>query len=101
MTLVDTAVAGTMESSDIMITLSPRQESGIAIELTSSVIKQYGTQIRREIETTLKNLGVHSAAVTAVDKGAMDCTIRARVKTAACRAAGLTKFPWRTQGGNA
>ncbi len=99
MTLVETAVAGTLESSDIMITLSPRQETGIAIDLSSSVIKQFGGQIRREIETTLKALGVQSASVTAVDKGAMDCTIRARVKTAACRAAGVTKFPWNGKGG--
>ena len=99
MTLVETAVAGTMESSDIMITLSPRREAGIGIELTSSVIKQFGAQIRREIETTLNELGVTSAAVTAVDRGAMDCTIRARVRTAACRSAGLRKFPWRKKGG--
>ncbi len=95
MTLVETATAGTLESSDIMITLSPRQESGIEIDLSSSVIKQFGGQIRQEIETTLRELGVQNASVTAVDKGAMDCTIRARVKTAACRAAGMAKFPWK------
>jgi citrate lyase subunit gamma (acyl carrier protein) len=101
MTLVETAVAGTMESSDIMITLSPRAESGIAIELTSTVVKQFGSQIRREIESTLAELGVSSAAVTAVDKGAMDCTIRARVRTAARRAAKMANYPWLQKGGNA
>ncbi len=56
MTLVETAISGTLESSDIMITLSPGKESGIAIDLSSSVIKQFGGQIRREIENTLKDL---------------------------------------------
>ncbi len=94
MTLVETAVAGTMESSDIMITLSPRQGGGIDIELSSSVIKQFGNQIRREIASTLGELGVENAAVVAIDKGAMDCTIRARVQAAARRAAKMTEYPW-------
>ncbi len=98
MDIVETAVAGTLESSDIMITLSPRQEPGIEIELSSSVIKQFGNQIRNEIQTTLAELGVASASVAAVDKGAMDCTIRARVRTAACRAAGQKTFAWRKEG---
>ncbi len=101
MTLVETAVAGTMESSDIMITLSPRQEGGIDIDLSSSVIKQFGNQIRSEITATLTELGIENAAVVAVDKGAMDCTIRARVRTAARRAANMTNYPWIAKGENA
>ncbi len=101
MTLVETAVAGTMESSDIMITLSPRGENGIVIELSSSVIKQFGSRIRSEIERTLRELGVESASVTAVDKGAMDCTITARVRTAARRAAKMETYPWLEKGENA
>ncbi len=98
MTLVETAVAGTMESSDIMITLSPRSAPGIAIELSSTVIKQFGNQIRREIESTLAELGVDAADVTAVDKGAMDCTIRARTRTAVRRAAKMPDYPWLAKG---
>ncbi len=98
MLIVETAVAGTMESSDIMITLSPRQDPGIEIDLSSSVIKQFGNQIRREIETTLRDLGIASATVSAVDKGAMDCTIRARVRAAVCRAARQNNFSWRKEG---
>jgi citrate lyase subunit gamma (acyl carrier protein) len=76
-----------MESSDIMITLEPGS-GGIEIELNSMVEKQFGRQIRSVIASTLGELQVKSAKVTAVDKGALDCTIQARVKTAVHRAAG-------------
>lgn len=94
MKLVQTSVAGTLESSDIMVTLRPRVEPGIAIELDSAVVKQFGTRIREVIEGTLRELGVEAATVIAVDKGAMDCTIRARVRAAACRAADRAHFDW-------
>lgn len=80
------AVAGTMESSDIMITLDLSYDKGILIELSSTVEKQFGKQIKAVIEKTLRESGMDSALVTAVDKGALDCTIRARVKTAVQRA---------------
>lgn len=86
MQIEKTAVAGTMESSDIMITLGPGA-GDIAIDLNSTVEKQFGDEIRATITDTLRKLGVESAAVTAVDKGALDCAIRARVKTAVYRAA--------------
>ena len=79
--------AGTLESSDIMITVGPSPEgTGIAIELVSPVIKQYGAQIKQAIQAELAILGIADAAVQANDKGALDCTIRARVKTAVQRA---------------
>ena len=47
-----------------------------------------------KIYETLENLGVTDAAVNAVDKGALDCTIVARVSAAAYRAAKSTDFVW-------
>ena len=85
MKLARAAVAGTMESSDIMITLEPGTGE-IQIELASTVEKEFGGAIRAEISNTLRGMGIAGAKVTAVDKGALDCTIRARVKTAVCRA---------------
>ena len=79
------AVAGTMESSDIMVTLQPA-ENGIEIDLTSTVEKEFGDEIREEIVKTLHNMGVEHAKISAVDKGALNCTIRARVKTVVGRA---------------
>ena len=86
MKIVKNAAAGTMESSDILITVEPSDE-GISIDLTSSVEKQFGRQIRSVIRQVLEQLDVENAAVTAVDKGALDCTIRARMETAIYRAA--------------
>lgn len=87
MKIVKNAATGTMESSDILITVEPSEE-GISIDLTSSVEKQFGRQIRSVIRQVLEQLDVENAAVTAVDKGALDCTIRARMETAIYRAAG-------------
>ena len=80
--------AGTLESNDIMITVAPAEsENGITIELISPVMKQYGNKIRAAIISELTTLGISAAKVQANDKGALDCTIRARVKTAVTRAA--------------
>ncbi len=88
------ATAGTLESSDIMVTLIPAEGGGVEIELDSSVEKQFGAKIRKTIAETLKKLEVGAVKVKAVDKGALDCTIRARVKTAVLRACGGTDCKW-------
>ena len=78
---------GTMESNDIMVAVAPAEAgSGITINLVSPVIKQYGKQIEAVIKATLAELEVADALVQATDKGALDCTIRARVRVAAFRA---------------
>ena len=81
-----TAVAGTLESSDCMVTIEPAAK-GLEIDLESTVIRQYGRQIRKVALETLKRLDVRKARVTIVDKGALDCTIKARVECAVMRAA--------------
>jgi citrate lyase subunit gamma (acyl carrier protein) len=58
------------------------------VELQSSVAAQFGRQIKAVITETLQGLGIDNASVKATDKGALDCTIRARVTAAAVRATG-------------
>lgn len=88
------AMAGTLESSDAQITVEPG-ENGIELTIESSVIHQFGKQIRATILETLKRLDVKSAKVTVVDKGALDCTLKARVECAVYRANGITEnLPW-------
>ena len=94
MQIVTTGVAGTMESSDIMVRIEPSEHEGIELTLESAVMQQFGKQIERVIKDTLKELGVASAVVNAVDKGALDCTIAARVSAAAYRAAKCTDYVW-------
>ena len=83
---IKNAVAGTLESGDIMIQIAPGD--GLQVELQSSVAAQFGRQIKALITETLTGLGVENAYVKATDKGALDCTIRARVTAAAVRATG-------------
>jgi citrate lyase subunit gamma (acyl carrier protein) len=86
--LLKTGQAGTIESSDIMITLAPAATgNGIQIELTSPVNKQFGRQIRAMIDSVLREHEITDAEVHAIDKGALDCTIRARTTSAIRRAA--------------
>ena len=94
MKIVKAAQAGTVESSDIVVKIEPREE-GVKIELTSSVQQQYGTQIENVIRETLKELGVTAARIEAVDKGALDCTVKARTQAAVFRAAESTDYPWK------
>ena len=98
MQIKKTGVAGTVESSDIIVRIEPREEPGVEMTLTSSVMQQFGRQIEKVIRETLAELGVESALVDAVDKGALDCTVRARTAAAAYRAAECTDYVWRTKG---
>ena len=79
------AMAGTLESSDIMVTVQPASD-GIQIELNSTVEGYYGDSIRATMRAVLEELGVRNANISAVDHGALDCTIRARLTTAVKRA---------------
>ena len=83
---IKNAVAGTLESGDIMIQIGPGE--GLQVELQSSVAAQFGRQIKSVSTETLGGLGIDNAYVKATDKGALDCTIRARVTAAAVRATG-------------
>ncbi len=79
------AAAGTLESSDCLVTVEPH-ENGIELEITSVVLEQYGDEIRSTVLDTLKTLDVQSALVRVQDRGAMNCVIAARVETAVMRA---------------
>ena len=88
------AMAGTLESSDVQVTVEPGQ-GGIDLNIESSVIHQFGRQIRATVLETLKRLEVSDAKVTVVDKGALDCTLKARVECAVYRSNEITEnLPW-------
>jgi len=83
------ACAGTLESSDIYVEIAPVAEgSGLKLDITSVVFAQFGEDIERVIRETLSDLGVADASVRVSDRGAVDCTIRARVETAVRRGKG-------------
>ena len=57
------AFAGTLESGDIMIRISPSEEKGLHVELQSTVAYQFGRQIKQVITETLEGLDIHDAPV--------------------------------------
>lgn len=95
MEILRPAIAGTLESSDAQVTVEPG-EGGVELSLTSSVMNQYGRQIKAAVLETLERLEVTNARVTVVDKGALDCTLKARVECAVFRSCGRSaqNIPW-------
>lgn len=88
------AMAGTLESSDCQVTVE-EGDGAIDFTLESAVLNQYGDQIRKVVYQTLGNLGISDVRITVVDKGALDCTIRARVEGAVFRSLEQTEhLPW-------
>ena len=94
MVIEKTAMAGTLESSDAQVTVSPADTLEVVIE--SSVINQYGRQIKATVEEVLDRLDIKQGLISVVDKGALDCTLKARVECAVFRScdASLTDIPW-------
>ena len=95
MEILKPAMAGTLESSDAQVMVEPG-EDGIELSLESRVMNQYGRQIKATVLETLERLGVENARVAVVDKGALDCTIKARVECAVFRSCGASaaNIPW-------
>ena len=83
------AVAGTLESNDILITISSTASSiggsANSVSLSSIVINQFGPAIRAVIDQCLEASGLLGVEVTVQDKGALECTIKARMETAIAR----------------
>ena len=95
MEVLKPAAAGTLESSDAQVMIEPG-DGTISLSLQSSVMNQYGRQIKATILETLSRLDVTSARLTVVDKGALDCTLKARVECAVFRSCGASEanIPW-------
>lgn len=92
MLLKKIGIAGTLESSDAMVTVEPAENGGIFIELESSVKRQFGRQIIETVEKTLKDLRIENAKVKVVDKGALNYALVARVKAAVYRSAEINEY---------
>lgn len=86
MDIVKTACAGTMESSDAYVEIEPADV--LDIQLESVVKQQFGDEILRVVGEVLKENAVEKANVRIVDRGALECVIRARVETAIVRGKG-------------
>lgn len=81
------AFAGTMESSDAYVEIEPGTD-GIQLQLESVVGQQFGEAICQVVQQVLQENHVQNAKVRVVDRGALECVIRARVETAIVRGKG-------------
>ena len=86
MDILRNASAGTMESSDAYVEITPG--TGVQIQLESVVAQQFGQAIDAVVREVLVEQGVQNANVRVVDRGALECVIRARVETAIVRGKG-------------
>ena len=87
MDIVQRATAGTMESSDAYVEVEPGTD-GINLQLESVVMAQFGDSIQKTVRKLLTDMSVENANVRIVDRGALECVIRARVETAVLRGKG-------------
>ena len=85
MEILKSAAAGTLESSDAYVEIEPAAGQ-LNITVESVVKAQFGDKIEASVKDVLTSLNVSSANVKVVDRGALDCVIRARVETAILRA---------------
>jgi citrate lyase subunit gamma (acyl carrier protein) len=78
------AQAGTMQSSDLMVSLEPAD--GLTVEIESTVKLQFDHLIRAVVDEVLARHGVTAGRVRLTDRGALDYAIQARLETALARA---------------
>jgi citrate lyase subunit gamma (acyl carrier protein) len=93
MRIVKEALAGTLESSDLLVKVAPGGGS-LEVVINSEVMRQFGIQIRKVVDETLHKLGITDGIIVVEDKGALDCAIRARLQAAVLRGAECQDLDW-------
>lgn len=94
MKLKHLGVAGTVESSDVLVTVEPG-DGKRELEIDSTVLSQYGKQIKAAVIQVLDQLELNDIKVRVQDNGALDRTLKARVACAVFRAVDqVDQLPW-------
>lgn len=83
MKIMQKAKAGSLESCDCLVVVSPGDQLGIRID--STVGKRFGTHIHSLVTETLRELHVDAGTFSITDRGALDFCIKARLITAVQR----------------
>lgn len=84
MEIVREAVAGTLESSDVLIRVEPCDHC-LEIVIESPVRRQFYEDIKKVVDLTLADFFVTKGRICLNDRGALDCVIAARLETAILR----------------
>ena len=83
------AQSGTFESSDVIFLVEPLPNgSGRKIEISSTVMQQFGASFRKIVDEMLDHYEMTDLHLIAKDKGALEPTIKARLETAIKRSLG-------------
>jgi citrate lyase subunit gamma (acyl carrier protein) len=93
MKITKEAMCGTLESNDLLVKVVPF--GGLQVSIYSEVMRQFGARIREVVDETLKQMNVSQGKIVVEDKGALDCTIRARVEAAVLRGSECEDLDWR------
>lgn len=88
------AVAGTLESGDVMLRILPLDTQDVDLQINSSVEKQFGDAIRTTLLDVLAHYDIRGVQLIVDDKGALDCILRARLEALLARACGIPVLPW-------
>jgi citrate lyase subunit gamma (acyl carrier protein) len=81
----DTAQAGTLESSDCLVTVVPGE--GRSLDYRGGNAPFFRSRTERILAEVLDGAGIRDVGVTIQDQGALEATLRARIETALERAA--------------
>jgi len=82
--IVRGAVAGTLESSDVLVRVEPCDHC-LEIVIESPVRRQFYEDIKKVVDLTLADFSVTKGRICLNDRGALDCVIAARLETAILR----------------
>ncbi|WP_369311602.1 citrate lyase acyl carrier protein [Providencia rettgeri] len=89
------AVAGTLESSDVMVRIEPLEDTQeVSVQITSSVEKQFGDAIASIVQEMITQHDIQGAQIIVDDKGALECVLRARLEALLARACDIDYLPW-------
>ncbi|EPL9570761.1 citrate lyase acyl carrier protein [Providencia rettgeri] len=89
------AVAGTLESSDVMVRIEPLEDTQeVSVQITSSVEKQFGDAIASIVQEMIALHDIQGAQIIVDDKGALECVLRARLEALLARACDIDYLPW-------
>ncbi|MDQ7797037.1 MAG: citrate lyase acyl carrier protein [Spirochaetia bacterium] len=86
MSIQKAVTAGSLESSDVLVTIAPAEGNENEVKVESIVIKQFGNRIRKVADEVIAASGLKGAIIHIQDRGALECTLRARLETAISRA---------------
>ena len=82
------AAAGTSESSDLLVMVTPAMDGRLEVVVHTDAVKPFGRRIEHVVTDVLDELLVTEGIIVVRDRGAVDDVIRTRIEAAVRRSAG-------------